>query len=133
MSSGKSKESADSEKSCNAVEDFSPEVPAVTEIASLNDPRLYVNREVSLLEFQRRVLEEAEDESNPLLERFKFLSIVGSNLEEFFMVRVAGLMDQIASGAVSAGPDGMSPSEQLQAIRVEVAALYERVHKCLNQ
>ena len=64
----------------------------------LKDPALYVNRELSLLAFQRRVLEEAEDESNPLLERVKFLSILGSNLDEFFMVRVAGLAAQVEAG-----------------------------------
>ncbi len=72
--------------------------------ADLHDASLYVNRESSLLQFQRRVLEEAQDPSNPLLERAKFLSIVGSNLDEFFMVRVAGLMNQLESGILETGP-----------------------------
>ena len=64
----------------------------------LADPKLYVNRELSLLEFQARVLEEACDKGNPLLERAKFLAIVGSNMDEFFMVRVGGLKMQIDAG-----------------------------------
>ena len=95
-------------------------------------PELYVNRELSLLAFQRRVLEEAEDESNPLLERLKFLSILGSNLDEFFMVRVAGLVAQVDAGAVDAGFDGMSPRAQLVAIRQEVKRLFNDAHKCLE-
>jgi polyphosphate kinase len=97
----------------------------------LNDPSLYINRELSLLAFQRRVLEEAEDRGNPLLERVKFLSIVGSNLNEFFMVRVAGLVSQMEAGIVDAGPDGMPPRAQLIAIRRDVKRLIADVYKCL--
>jgi polyphosphate kinase len=99
----------------------------------LDDPSLYINRELSLLEFQRRVLDEARDEGNPLLERVKFLSIVGSNLDEFFMVRVAGLKEQIAAGLHEVGPDGMPPEQQLEAIRGEVIRLMEESHRCLRE
>ena len=92
---------------------------------------LYINRELSLLAFQRRVLEEAEDSRNPLLERVKFLSILGSNLDEFFMVRVAGLVSQMDAGIVDVGPDGMPPRAQLIAIRREVKRLVADAYKCL--
>src|ERR1700676_2704198 len=98
----------------------------------LRDPSLYINRELSLLAFQHRVLEEAEDEDNPLLERVKFLSIVGSNLDEFFMVRVAGLVAQMDAGILDTGPDGMSPRAQLIAIRRDVKRLLTEAHKCLS-
>jgi len=91
--------------------------------ADLDAPALYINRELSLLAFQNRVLEEAVDSANPLLERVRFLSIVGSNLDEFFMVRVAGLIRQLQAGTPEVGPDGMTPREQLDAIRTEVGAL----------
>jgi len=97
----------------------------------LNDPSLYINRELSLLAFQRRVLEEAEDGGNPLLERVKFLAIVGSNLNEFFMVRVAGVVSQLDAGIVDAGPDGLSPRAQLIAIRRDVKRLLADAYKCL--
>src|ERR1039457_5164382 len=103
------------------------------ETPDLRDPGLYINRELSLLAFQRRVLEEAIDDRNPLLERVKFLSILGSNLDEFFMVRVAGLAAQLDAGTVEVGPEGMTPSSQLIAIRREVKKLLADAHKCLGE
>jgi polyphosphate kinase len=100
---------------------------------SLDDPELYVNRELSLLAFQRRVLEEAQGDSNPLLERVKFLSIVGSNLDEFFMVRVAGLKRQVEAGSREVGPDGMLPAAQLDAIRAEVTRLTGWAMRCFQR
>jgi polyphosphate kinase len=81
---------------------------------------LYFNRELSWLKFNQRVIEEAFDPSNPLLERVRFLSIFASNLDEFYMIRVSGLRRQMAAGVVEAPPDGMTPVEQLTAIRAEV-------------
>jgi polyphosphate kinase len=83
----------------------------------LDNPEYFFNRELSMLEFQRRVLEEAEDENNPLLERVKFIAILGSNLDEFFMVRVAGLRKLQEAGLMEPAPDGLTPGEQLAAIR----------------
>jgi polyphosphate kinase len=95
---------------------------------SLDDPCLYINRDLSLLEFQKRVLEEAQDPTNPLLERVKFLSILSSNLDEFFMVRVSGLIAQLTSGAREMSIDGQSPSTQLQLIRERVCELAAAAH-----
>jgi len=103
---------------------------ALPRTPSLDDPELYLNRELSLLAFQHRVLEEAQDESNPLLERVNFLSIVESNLDEFFMVRVAGLKRQVESGSSEPAPDGMSPTDQLDAIRTEVTNLRGIAARC---
>ena len=94
---------------------------------TLESPELYINRELSLLEFQKRVLEQAQDLENPLLERVKFLSIVSSNLDEFFMVRVAGLQRQAASGSQEASVDGLPAAIQLQLIRQEVRRLVEEI------
>jgi polyphosphate kinase len=106
------------------------ERPAAAETAalSLDRPENYVNRELSLLEFQRRVLEEARDPRNPLLERMKFLSIVSSNLDEFFMVRVAGLLQQVENGLCDASIDGRLPAAQLEAIRSEVTKLFDELY-----
>jgi polyphosphate kinase len=95
----------------------------------LNDPGLYTNRELSLLEFQRRVFAEACDESNPLLERVKFLSILSSNLDEFFMVRFAGLRQQVESGVTELSIDGRTPAAVTEAIRIEVNALVAEVYE----
>ena len=99
---------------------------------TLESPELYINRELSLLEFQKRVLHEAQDPENPLLERVKFLSIVSSNLDEFFMVRVAGLQKQAASGAQEASVDGLPAAIQLQLIRQEVRRLVEEIQDLLR-
>src|SRR5215475_15327549 len=115
-----------------ATKTASPEPSSRSITPNLDDPALYVNRELALLTFQWRVLEEARDPSNPLLERMKFLSIVGSNLDEFFMVRVASLKAQLDAGIAEFGPDRMSPSAQLVAVRREVRRLMEAIHQCLE-
>ncbi len=99
-------------------------------MSDLDDPSLYFNRELSWLDFNERVLELAEDESVPLLERVKFCAIYGSNLDEFFMVRVAGLWDQNDAGIDAHGPDGLSPGEQITAIRSRSMELDQRLHDC---
>jgi polyphosphate kinase len=89
-------------------------------LLSSADPR-YLNRELSWLDFNARVLAQAEDPATPLLERAKFLAIFGQNLDEFFQVRVSGLKEQASAGVVVATPEGMTPREQLSAIRERVA------------
>lgn len=88
-------------------------------------PVQFINREISLLEFQRRVLEEAQDECNPLLERVKFLSIFGSNMDEFFMVRVSGIRKQVEHHIMEIFPDGLTPPAVLAATRKLSLELYE--------
>src|SRR6266513_1286405 len=105
----------------------------------MSDPKLFLNRELSWLAFNSRVLHEAIDERNPLLERLKFLAIFNTNLDEFYMVRVAGLRRQVAAGVHVVSPDGMSPSETLAAItarvndlmRVQRALLYDTLFPTL--
>jgi polyphosphate kinase len=98
----------------------------------IDDPGLYFNRELSWLDFNQRVLELAEDAEVPLLERLRFCSIYASNLDEFFMVRVAGLFDQVDAGIDARGPDGFSPAEQIDAIQARTLELDRRLHACLD-
>ncbi len=100
------------------------------EAVDLNDPSLYINRELSFLQFNHRVLEEALDERHPLLERIKFLSIVSSNLDEFFMIRVSGLRRQLEAGPLATPLKGMTPAEQLAAIRRELLPELARQYDC---
>ena len=99
---------------------------------SLSDPRYYFNRHESWLAFNRRVLEEALDEGNPLLERVKFLAITASNLDEFVEVRVAGLLQQVEHGNQLTGPDGLSPEEQLQRLAQGIAFVSGRAIRLLE-
>ena len=102
-------------------------------LAVIEKPALFLNPELSLLQFQRRVLEEALDTNTPLLERVKFLSILSSNLDEFFMVRVAGLMQQIESGVAERSVDGRIPSTQLSAIGAEYSSLVEDAYAAYRE
>ena len=98
----------------------------------LKSADLFINRELSWLAFNERVLHEALDDRTPLLERVRFLSIFSTNLDEFYMVRVAGLRRQVAAGVMQAPPDGMTPQEQLDAIHRTASELCARARDCLS-
>jgi polyphosphate kinase len=98
----------------------------------IDDPALYFNRELSWLDFNQRVLELAEDTSVPLLERVRFCAIYASNLDEFFMVRVAALFDQLDAGVDTRGSDGFTPSELIDSIQERVLGLDARLHSAFN-
>src|SRR6202035_4217634 len=91
--------------------------------ARFSDPENFINRELSWLEVNRRLLEEAQDPTQPLLERVKFLTIFSSNLDEFFEIRVAGIKQQIESETSNVGPDGLSPTETFNNIQRVVRQL----------
>src|SRR3954463_2088445 len=99
---------------------------------NFEDPALYYNRELSWVQFNERVLELAEDATVPLLERVKFCAIYASNLDEYFMVRVAGLWDQVDAGVAARGPDGPPPREQIVKIRDRSLELDKRLHGCFD-
>ncbi len=101
----------------------------VENFVDLSDPQYYLNRELSWLEFNRRVLHEAMDSRTPLLERLKFMSIFGSNLDEFFMVRVAGLKQQVEAEVSKLTPDGRTPQEQLDDISALLQPIITKQHE----
>lgn len=103
------------------------------DVGDLTDPRLYLNREASLLEFNQRVLELAQDTELPLLERLRFLCICTTNLDEFFEIRVAGLKQQLEHGVDDAGADGLGPAAQLKRIETRAHELVEGQYRELNE
>src|SRR6202165_3578194 len=100
--------------------------------ASLDNSAYYINREASWLAFNRRVLEEAQDEGNPVLERLKFLSITASNLDEFFEVRVSGIVQQIEDGYTEPGPDGLTVLEERDLVSRETHEFVDDQYRCWN-
>src|SRR6185369_16012900 len=105
---------------------------ATPDAGSEGNPDRFVNREFSWLQFNRRVLEESQNGSHPLLERVRFLSISAANLDEFFMVRVAGLAGQIREGTATKSPDGRTPEQQLDQLLLEVSRLQEDQQESLS-
>jgi polyphosphate kinase len=101
-------------------------------LAELQPAELFLNRDLSMLEFNKRVLELAKDESTPVLERLKFLCIASSNLDEFFEIRVAGLKHMLTVGSTQAGPDGMLPADLMTAIAQRAHALVDEQYRVFN-
>src|SRR6266849_4267712 len=110
-----------------ANKDMQQKVIADTSATELERPDLYLNREQSWIEFNRRVFQEAQNSHHPLLERVKFLSIFDSNLDEFIMIRLAGLKDQLAAHVTTLSPDGLTAEQQLAAVRGRLAPLLNDV------
>ncbi|MCB1145622.1 MAG: polyphosphate kinase 1 [Leptospiraceae bacterium] len=110
-----------------------PDIPSLENALPLDKPEYYINREASWLKFNHRVLEEAQDKSNPLLERVRFMTICESNLDEYFMVRVAGIRQKIANDILDLGPDNFSPRAQLELIQKDAAAFYKEIYNVLNK
>ncbi|NEQ81603.1 MAG: RNA degradosome polyphosphate kinase, partial [Moorea sp. SIO2I5] len=122
------------EKNTSEIEQTTAQTTAQTTVeVNLSDPDYYFNRELSWLEFNNRVLHEATDPRTPLLERLKFMAIFSSNLDEFFMVRVAGLKQQVLAQVSKRTSDGRTPSEQLDAIRVRLLPMVTQQHQHCEQ
>src|SRR5271165_1930626 len=110
---------------------WNPRDNSMTKIA-LDDPRYYLNRHIQWLEFNRRVLEEARDIGNPLLERVKFLAITANNLDEFVEVRVASFLQRIEHGSREVGPDGLTAEQELEKVSAAMHAFVRDQYKCWN-
>jgi polyphosphate kinase len=110
-----------------------PDLAPAPPPSDLDDPKLYNNRELSWIEFNVRVLELAEQRDQPLMERLKFAAIFTSNLDEFFMIRVAGLHDQVDAGLSDPGPDGRTPSQVIDQLRARIVDLAERQTRCVER
>ena len=117
----------------DAVAEAAAAPAPASDLVGLDDPSLYFNRELSWLDFNDRVLQIAENDETPLLERVKFCAIYTSNLDEFFMVRVAGLHDQVDAGIDARGNDGRTPKETIAAIREQVMELSARLQRCFER
>ncbi|XGB40343.1 MAG: polyphosphate kinase 1 [Cyanobacteria bacterium LVE1205-1] len=113
----------------NPKPSLSGKIPDIQSSLNLLDPQYFLNRELSWLEFNRRVLYEAIDPRTPLLERLKFMAIFSSNLDEYFMVRVSGLREQVDAGVAQLSPDGFTPEEQLAAISQRLHPLVKQQHQ----
>jgi polyphosphate kinase len=116
------------------IETVDTVAPVADDDIDLDDPALYLNRELTWLGFNRRVLNEADDPRTPLLERVKFLAIVSNNLDEFFMKRIGGLKQQIAAGVHTPTVDGRTPNQQLadcRAVIAEIKADQDRIYKAV--
>ena len=100
---------------------------------NLKNPNLYNNRELSWLQFNTRVLKQAQEESLPLLERLKFLAIYGTNLDEFYMIRVAGLKKLFSAGIIVSGADKLTPLQQLREIRSYLHQEQQVVEHCRSE
>jgi polyphosphate kinase len=120
------------ESPLHGLQAVSQRLPALHPTAA-GATRLFFNRELSLLEFHKRVLEEGFDESHPVLERLKFLSIFSSNLDEFFMIRVSGLKEELEENVTELSPDGMTPDEQLKEIRRRCLPLIAQQARTLRE
>jgi polyphosphate kinase len=114
------------------VEQLKVKKPSAAAPPDLNSPSLYINREISTLEFYGRVLAQASDKRHSLLERVRFLAIVGGMIDELFMVRVSDLQEELSEGLVTLSPDGMTPARQLAAIRKRVTDIFEEQRRVLR-